>query len=103
VIVLFKEAAAEAFSELPRETQRRAVRSIKLISTFPRMFPLRDRGLMRGYRYFVVGRFLFYYSVSAVELRIAAIIPAATRRAERCWRAATSLRVSVAALMGAQA
>ena len=38
---------------------------------------------MRGYRYFVAGRYLFYYSVSSAEIRVAAIIPAAMRLADR--------------------
>jgi hypothetical protein len=36
---------------------------------------------MRGYRYFVAGRYLFYYPVSSTEVRVAAIVPAAMRRA----------------------
>jgi hypothetical protein len=44
------------------------------------MYPVRRRGLMRGYRYFVADRFLFYYSVTSSEVRITAIIPAAMRR-----------------------
>jgi plasmid stabilization system protein ParE len=81
VTVLFKEGASEVFAELPKDTQQRASQSIELISAFPEMCPFRDRGLMRGYRYFVVGRFLFYYSVSGSEVRISAIIPAGMRRA----------------------
>ena len=36
---------------------------------------------MRGYRYFVPGRQLFYYSLTAGEVRITAIIPDVMRRA----------------------
>lgn len=36
---------------------------------------------MRGYRYFAAGRYLIYYTVSSQEVRIAAIIPGAMRRA----------------------
>lgn len=36
---------------------------------------------MRGYRYFVAGSHLFYYSLSSEEVRITAIIPAVMRRA----------------------
>lgn len=79
--VLFAEGVSEIFQELPREVQRRAAQSIDLISVFPLMYPVRRRGLMRGYRYFVAGRFLFYYSVAGTEIRISAIIPAAMRRA----------------------
>jgi hypothetical protein len=43
------------------------------------MYPVRRRGLMRGYRYFIAGRFLFCYSVSSTEIRLTAIIPATMR------------------------
>ena len=36
---------------------------------------------MRGYRYFVAGRFLFYYSIAGTEIRITAIIPGTMRLA----------------------
>ena len=45
------------------------------------MYPVRRRELMSGYRYFMAERYLFYYSISSAEVRIAAIIPAAMRRA----------------------
>jgi plasmid stabilization system protein ParE len=81
VIVLFAEGLAEVFAELPESTKRQAARSIDLLITFPRMYPLRRRGLMRGYRYFLAGRHLFYYSVASTEIRLMAIIPAMMRSA----------------------
>ncbi len=36
---------------------------------------------MRGYRYFVVFKTLFYYSVSSSEVRISAILPGQIRKA----------------------
>ena len=36
---------------------------------------------MRGYRYFIAGRFLFYCSIAGDEIRLTAVIPAAMRRA----------------------
>ena len=81
MIVLFADGVPEIFAGLPREVQRRMAQSIELISAFPRMYPVRRRGLMRGYRYFVAGRFLVYYSVSAKEIRVSAIIPAVMRGA----------------------
>jgi len=45
------------------------------------MYPLRRRGLMKGYRFFAVFDNLFYYSVSSTEIRIAAIIPGRMRDA----------------------
>ena len=45
------------------------------------MYPVRRRGLMRGYRYFIAGRYLFYYSIAGEEIRVTAILPAAMRRA----------------------
>ena len=79
--VLFAEGVPELFAELPRAVQVRASRSIELLSKFPLIYPIRRRGLMRGYRYFIAGRYLFYYSVSSTEIRVAAVIPAAMRRA----------------------
>jgi len=81
VRVPFAEAAAEAFAELPESTKRRAARSIELLEHHPRMYPVGRRGLMRGYRYFVAGRHLFYYRLSSEEVGIAAIIPGVMRQA----------------------
>lgn len=79
--VLFADGLPEIFEALPEKTKRRAALAIDLIATFPQMYPVRRRGLMRGYRYFVAGRFLFYYSVSSSEIRMIAVIPAAMRLA----------------------
>ena len=79
--VLFAEGLAGIFAELPEEAKRHAARAIELLRVHPRMYPVRRRGLMRGYRYFVAGRFLFYYSVSGSEIRMTAIIPAGMRLA----------------------
>jgi plasmid stabilization system protein ParE len=81
VTVVFAEGVPELFADLPRDVQQRAARSIDLLSKFPQMYPVRRRGLMRGYHYFIAGRFLFYYSIATTEIRITAIIPAAMRRA----------------------
>jgi plasmid stabilization system protein ParE len=81
VKILFAAAAAEAFDELPQHAKRKAASSIELLEQHPRMYPVRRRGLMRGYRYFAAGRHLFYYSVNSQEVRITAIIPGAMRRA----------------------
>jgi plasmid stabilization system protein ParE len=81
VTVLFADGLPEIFTALPEGAKRKAARSIDLLCAHPRMYPVRRRGLMRGYRYFIADRFLFYYSVSSIEIRIAAIIPAAMRQA----------------------
>ncbi len=79
--VLFASSASEAFAELPEPTKRRATNSIDLLSHHPKMYPIRRRGITRGYRYFVADRHLFYYNLSSQEIRIAAIIPGAMRKA----------------------
>ena len=79
--VLFADGLPEIFTALPESTKRKAAQSIDLLSMHPRMYPIRRRGLMRGYRYFIADRFLFYDSVSSIEVRLAAIIPAAMRQA----------------------
>ena len=58
MIVLFADGVAEVFEELPENVKRQAAHSIELLSAYPRMYPLRRRGLMRGYRYFIASQFL---------------------------------------------
>lgn len=79
--VLFSEVLLEFLETLPDSVKLQAACSVALLSVYPSMYPVRQRGLMRGYRYFMAGRFLFYYSVASEEIRIAAIIPAAMRLA----------------------
>jgi len=81
VKILFAAAAAKAFEELPQSAKRKAASSIELLEKHPRMYPVRRRGLMRGYRYFAADRHLIYYSVNSQEVRITAVIPGAMRRA----------------------
>jgi plasmid stabilization system protein ParE len=81
VTILFAAAAAEAFAELPESTKTKAASSIELLEQHPRMYPVRRRGLMRGYRYFIAGKHLVYYSLRSQEVQISAIIPGAMRRA----------------------
>jgi len=63
VIVLFSAGASEVFAELPEAVKRRAARSMELLVSQPRMYPVRRRGIMRGYRYFVAHGVLFYDSI----------------------------------------
>jgi plasmid stabilization system protein ParE len=81
VTVLFADGLPDVFNNLPEPVKRHAARSIDLLASQPRMYPIRRRGLMRGYRYFVIDDYLFYYSVTSAEVRISAIIPGRMRRA----------------------
>jgi hypothetical protein len=54
---------SEIFALLPEPVKRRAARSIELLVSNPRMYPVRRRGIMCGYRYFIADSVLFYYSV----------------------------------------
>jgi plasmid stabilization system protein ParE len=81
VTILFSMGASEIFAQLPELVRRKAARSIELLASQPQMFPVRRRGIMRGYRYFVAHSVLFYYSVSSAEIRIAAILPGRMRLA----------------------
>ena len=79
--VLFSAGASEIFANLPEPVKRRAVHSIELPAFNPHMYPIRRRGVMRGYRYFVAYSVLFYYSASSTEVRISAILPGRMRGA----------------------
>jgi hypothetical protein len=81
VIVLFSAGASEIFAGLPDPVKRRAARSIELLTFNPHMYPIRRRGIMRGYRYFVAYSVLFYYTASSTEIRVSAILPGRMRRA----------------------
>jgi hypothetical protein len=72
VIVLFSAGARETFARLPEPVKHRAARSIELLASNPHMYPVRRRGIMRGYRYFVAYSVLFYYSASSTEIRVSA-------------------------------
>ena len=72
---LFSIAAAEVFESLPDRVRGKALAILDLILVFPEMYPLRQHGLMAGYRSFTVYAYLFYYSVSSNEIRVAAILP----------------------------
>ncbi len=79
--ILFAGQVAELFEQLPAAIKRKAAQSIDLLSAQPLMYPVRRRGVLRGYRYFVAGHTLFYYSVSADEVRILAILDGRMKRA----------------------
>jgi hypothetical protein len=46
VKILFAEAVAEAFAELPQSAKIKAASSIELLKRHPRMYPVRRRGLI---------------------------------------------------------
>lgn len=66
--------AAASLELLPRAVQTAFRDKIELIRSFPRMHPIRDRGVMAGYHAFVIDRYLFYYRVSSSEVQILAIL-----------------------------
>ncbi len=73
--ILFAATAAESFADLPAAAKKKATKSIELLQQHPSIYPVRRRGLTGGYRYCVADGYLFYYSLSALEVRITAIIP----------------------------
>jgi len=81
VRVVLSTEVLEAFGELPVPTQRKASDLFRLVTRFPRMFRIRKRGLLRGYRFFEVDRRIFYYEVSSTEVRIIGILPGMMRGA----------------------
>ena len=79
--IVFAEGLPDVFKDLPERVKRNAARSLDRLTSHPRMYPVRQRGLMRGYRYFVIDENLFYYSVTSSEIRIAEILPGRMYRA----------------------
>jgi plasmid stabilization system protein ParE len=81
VTVFLGTGVEEIFNSLPAPVQAHASESIRLIGVFPEMFAQRRRGVFKGFRYFVAGPYLFYYSVSSEEIRIIGILHGRMRRA----------------------
>ncbi len=70
-------AAAMAAQERGPLLQR-----LDLVAEFPEMYPVRQRGLYIGARYFLVGkRWLVFYRVRSEDVLILNILPARARRA----------------------
>ena len=72
---LFSTGAAEVFEALPDRVRVRALELLDLLVVFPEMYAVRSHGMMAGYHSFTVYPYLFFYSVSSQEIRVAAIIP----------------------------
>ena len=81
MIVIFGDGVPELFFELPGKVKIKVANSIERLTAYPHMYPIRRRGLMKGYRYFVAASYLFYYQISGDEIRISAIIPGVMKRA----------------------
>jgi plasmid stabilization system protein ParE len=81
VTIVFGDGVEELFLTLPRPVQVQAAESITHLELYPKMYPVRRRGVMKGYRYFIAQGFLFYYAVSSDEVRISAILPGRIRQA----------------------
>lgn len=72
-IRLSAEAAA-SLESLPRRVQVGFRDTLDLLRSFPRMFPVRERGVMAGFYAFTVERYIFYYRVSSSEVQIVGIL-----------------------------
>jgi plasmid stabilization system protein ParE len=81
VTVFFGRGVFDQFKLLPEAVQLDAIGTMSLIAEFPHMCPVRQRGVLRGHRYFTAGRFFFYYKANSQQVRIAAIVPAGMRLA----------------------
>lgn len=81
--VIFSAGAREVFASPPKPVKRRAAHCVELLTARPWMYPVRRRGVMRGYRYFVAARIIFYCSVSSSEVRPSAIRRSIGERAVR--------------------
>ena len=79
--ILIAPEVQEIFSELPVRAKLKAMRSLDFLVIFPNLYPVRRRGLMKGFRYFFADSYLFYYQVRGDELRVTAVIPGVMRGA----------------------
>lgn len=81
MIVRWTETALDGLGEVSSITGEAILRKIKLASRFPNMFPERQRGRYRGYRWFPVGDWLVTYQVVGKRLIVTGVLHGARRDA----------------------
>ena len=79
--IVFCEEVLKVFGELPERSKRKAAGVLDLLIRFPRMFTVRRKVILRGYRCFEVDQSLFYYEFNSKEIRLVGILPGMMRRA----------------------
>lgn len=79
--LVISEDVYEVCNGLPYKTRVCAVELFELICLHPRIHEVRSFSVMKGNRHFFLDSQHFYYSVTATEIRLKAILPRGLRRA----------------------
>jgi len=79
--VLWTDTALDGLAEVPASTGQEILRKIRSARRFPNMYPARQRGRYRGYRWFPAGEWLVFYQVTGKRLIVMGILHGRRREA----------------------
>jgi plasmid stabilization system protein ParE len=74
VKVLWTATALGHLDEIPRVPAEQALAKLEVAAEHPEMYPRRERGRYRGYRWFPVGRWLVFYQVATDAVIVLGIL-----------------------------
>ena len=72
--IVWTSTALGGLADVPSVVGAAILRKVKLAGKFPDMFPERQRGRYRGYRWFPVGDWLVIYQVIGRRLAIMGVV-----------------------------
>ena len=79
--VLWTDTALADLAEVPAATGQEILRKIRSARRFPNMYPERQRGRYRGYRWFPAGEWLVFYQATGKRLNVMGILHGRQRKA----------------------
>ena len=79
--VRWTETALDHLAEVPASVGEAILRKVRLASRYPGMFPERQRGSYRGYRWFPVDGWLVFYREAGRSIIVLGIAHGARRGA----------------------
>lgn len=74
MLIVWTPTALDDLAHTPAATGREVLRKLRTARRFPGMFPERQRGRYRGYRWFPVGDWLVFYQVAQPRLIVVGIM-----------------------------
>jgi len=81
VKILWTATALRHLEEVPRTPAERILEKLETASRYPHMYPLRERGRYRGYRWLTARPWLVFYDLTEDALIVRGILHGARRRA----------------------
>jgi plasmid stabilization system protein ParE len=81
VKILWTETALHHLDEVPAAPAAQVLARLEAASRHPEMYPARQRGAFRGYRWFPAGSWLVFYETAESALIVRGILHGARKKA----------------------